>query len=121
MDDEAFETVVVAALNELPAEFARYLENVEVLIEAQPSIEHRRAVSIRPWQTLYGLYQGVPLTQRQSGMVLMPDTILIFREPLMRDFPEQTALQAQIRRTVLHEIAHVFGISDDRLRELNAY
>lgn len=121
MDDEAFEAVVVEALNELPAEFAQYLENVEVLVEERPLREHRRAVGIKPWQTLYGLYQGVPLTQRHHGMLMVPDTITIFREPLMRDYPGRTALRAQIRRTVLHEIAHVFGISDDRLRELNAY
>lgn len=121
MDEEAFEAVVVEALDELPEEFARYLENVEVLIEAQPDREHRRAANIKPWQSLYGLYQGVPLNRRESGMVLLPDTITIFREPLARDFPGRNALREQIRRTVLHEIAHVFGISDDRLRELNAY
>lgn len=121
MDEAAFELTVVEALNELPPEFARYLDNVEVLIEAQPSASHRHAVSIKPWQTLYGLYQGVPLPRRSSGAVILPDTITIFREPLTRDFPERNELQAQIRRTVLHEIAHVFGISDARLKELGAY
>lgn len=121
MDEATFEAIVAEALDELPEEFARYLENVEVLIEPRPDREHRRAVGIKPWQTLYGLYQGVPLTQRQSGMVLLPDTITIFRQPLVRDFADRDALREQIRRTVLHEIAHVFGISDDRLRELNAY
>lgn len=121
MDSEAFEAAVVEALNELPAEFARYLENVEVLVEDRPSSEHLRAVGLESWQTLYGLYHGVPLTQRQTGMLLMPDTITIFREPLVRDFSDGAALRKQIRRTVLHEIAHVFGIGDTRLRELDAY
>ncbi|KAB8139893.1 metallopeptidase family protein [Chloroflexia bacterium SDU3-3] len=121
MDEETFEAVVLEAINDLPEEFGRHLANVEVLVEAQPTPEHRRAARIKPWQTLYGLYQGVPLTVRQSGMVLMPDTITIFREPLSHDFPSREQLRAQIRRTVLHEIAHVFGISDDRLRELDAY
>ena len=121
MDEATFQDVIAEALDELPEEFARYLENVEVLAETRPTREHRRRAGIRPWQTLYGLYEGVPLTERQSGMVILPDTITIFREPLVRDFPGRDALRAQIRRTVLHEIAHVFGISDDRLRELDAY
>ena len=117
-----FEQVVVEALDALPAEFAEVFENVEVIVEARARPEHRRAVGLRPWQTLYGLYQGVPLTERSHGYSLVaPDTITIFREPLIRDFPNTTQLRAQIRRTVLHEIAHFFGISDDRLHELDAY
>jgi predicted Zn-dependent protease with MMP-like domain len=70
---------------------------------------------------LYGLYQGVPLTQRTGGGPLLPDLITIFQEPLERDFPGRAALNDQIRRTLLHEIAHFFGISDARLHELDAY
>lgn len=121
MDEAAFEAIVVEALDALPEEFARYLENIEVLVEARPDREHRRLAGIKPWQTLYGLYYGVPLTQRYNGAPLLPDTITIFREPLVRDFPGRDALRDQIRRTVLHEIAHFFGISDNRLRELDAY
>lgn len=121
MDEATFEAVVVEALDTLPDEFARHLENVEVIVEGRPGREHRRAAGIKPWQTLYGLYYGVPLTERVGGGPLLPDTITIFREPLVRDFPGREALREQIRRTVLHEIAHFFGISDDRLRELDAY
>ena len=121
MDRESFETIVAEALETLPAEFARHLDNVEVQIELRPTREHRRAVGLKPWQSLYGLYQGVPLTQRAGGGPLLPDLITIFQEPLERDFPGREALRAQVRRTLLHEIAHFFGISDDRLHELDAY
>ena len=121
MDADTFESIVVEALDTLPPEFARYLENVEIQIEPRPIREHRRAVGLKPWQTLYGLYQGVPLTDRTSGAVLMPDLITLFQEPLERDFPGRDRLRAQVRRTLLHEIAHFFGISDARLRELDAY
>jgi predicted Zn-dependent protease with MMP-like domain len=121
MDEETFEAVVAEALDSLPPDFARYLKNVEVLIEDRPLPVHRRAIGIKPWQTLYGLYEGVPLTVRAGGEPLMPDIITIFRQPLVRDFPNIDDLRAQIRRTVLHEIAHFFGISDDRLHELGAY
>ena len=121
MDAETFESIVLEALNTLPPEFARYLENVEIQIESRPTHEHRRAVGLKPWQTLYGLYQGVPLTVRRSSALLMPDLITLFQEPLERDFPSLDQLRVQVRRTLLHEIAHFFGISDARLRELDAY
>jgi predicted Zn-dependent protease with MMP-like domain len=112
---------VVEALDSLPPDVGRYLANVEVLVARRPSREQRRAVGIRPWQTLYGLYDGVPLTERSSDGMAPPDTIVIFQDPLERDFRTAAELREQVRRTVLHEIAHVFGISDERLRELGAY
>jgi predicted Zn-dependent protease with MMP-like domain len=121
MDVDTFESVVIEALDGLPPEFARHMTNVEVQIEPRPTREHRRMVGLKPWQTLYGLYQGVPLTERTGGSPLLPDVITIFQQPLERDFPGRDALRAQVRRTVLHEIAHFFGISDARLRDLDAY
>ena len=121
MDRATFEAIVAEALDKLPPEFARYLENVEIHIALRPTREHRRAVGIKPWQTLYGLYEGVPMTEREGRDPLLPDTITIFQEPLTRDFPGGDALREEVRRTVLHEIAHLFGISDERLRDLDAY
>ena len=124
MDEATFEAIVVEALEALPPQFAEVFENVEVIVEDRPNAAHRRAVGLKPWHrmTLYGLYQGVPLTERTHNYGLVaPDTITIFREPLVRDFPQPDALRNQIRRTVLHEIAHYFGIDDDRLHELGAY
>ncbi|MEM8534324.1 MAG: metallopeptidase family protein [Chloroflexota bacterium] len=121
MDAETFENIVVEVLDSLPPEFAQYLDNIEVLVESWPTQEHRQLVDLKPWQTLYGLYHGVPLTERGGYVPPLPDTVIIFRGPLTRDFREPTKLRAQIRRTVLHEIAHFFGISDARLIELDAY
>jgi predicted Zn-dependent protease with MMP-like domain len=121
MNRDSFEAIVAEALESLPVEFARHMVNVEVQIEARPTREHRRAVGLKPWQTLYGLYQGVPLTERVGGGPLLPDMITIFQEPLERDFAGRDALRTQVRRTILHEIAHFFGISDERLHELDAY
>lgn len=121
MDSDAFAQLVGEALDELPPAFATYLENVEVMVERRPSREQRKALGLKPWQTAYGMYDGVPLTERTSTMLVMPDTIVIFQDPLVRDFRTAAELRAQVRRTVLHEIAHLFGISDERLRELGAY
>ncbi len=122
VDEGEFAEHVKAALEGLPEEFATRMENIEVLVEPWPRVQHRRSVGLKPWQTLYGLYQGVPLTRRQHSYGLVtPDVITIFSEPLRRDFPSPERLRKQIRRTVLHEIAHHFGISDERLHELDAY
>ncbi|WP_298819449.1 metallopeptidase family protein [Chloroflexus sp.] len=121
MKKPEFADLVAEVLESLPPAFARYLETVEVLIAPRPSREQRRALGLRPWQTIYGLYEGIPITEQHSGDIVSPATITIFQEPLERDFRTTTALREQVRRTVLHEIAHHFGISDERLRDLNAY
>lgn len=121
MDTEAFEQLVVEALDSLPDDFAGHLANVEVIVARRPTPDQRRALGLKPWQTVYGMYHGVPYTERSSGMLVMPDTIFIFQDPLVRDFRTAGELREQVRRTVLHEIAHLFGISDQRLRDLGAY
>ena len=121
MDGSAFEQLVAEALDSLPAEFARYLVDVEVQIAERPTRAQRRSLGLKPGETLYGLYEGVPLTERSSALLLLPDLITIFQEPLERDFPNPDQLRAQVRRTVLHELAHFFGISDERLHQLDAY
>jgi predicted Zn-dependent protease with MMP-like domain len=122
MDDETFQQLVVEALDALPEQFAAVFENVEVLVEDRPRPHHRRSVGLKPWQSMYGLYQGVPRTERTHNYGLVaPDTITLFKEPLLRDFPGPEQLRAQVQRTVMHEIAHYFGIDDDRLEELGAY
>lgn len=122
IDEQTFDQLVAEVMDTLPADFAAMLDNVEVIVLPHPLPQHRDAVGMKRWQTLYGLYQGVPLTERTHNYGLIaPDTIFIFREPLVRDFEQPERLRAQVRRTVLHELAHHFGISDTRLHELGAY
>lgn len=111
------------ALEELPVAYADRLENVEFIVSRQPSRREMARMGLRRGASLYGLYQGVPLTARGSGYSLpgyhlvAPDKITVFWEPLVRDFPDPARLAAQVRKTVFHEIAHHFGISDEDLRE----
>jgi predicted Zn-dependent protease with MMP-like domain len=110
---DSFEVAVEDALDALPDELAALLSNVAVTIEDEPP----------PGQPLLGLYRGVPLTRRtvEYGGVL-PDKITIYRRPLERLYGSDPArLRREVRRTVLHEIAHHFGISDARLVELDRY
>ncbi len=118
----AFEQLVVQALEALPDFFKKKLQNVEVVVADWPSRAEREAVGLKPGQQLLGLYQGIPLTRRTSryGLVL-PDKITIYRMPIERQCHTPEQVICQVQRTVQHELAHHFGLSDERLRELGAY
>jgi predicted Zn-dependent protease with MMP-like domain len=110
---EDFELAVEDAVDSLPRELGDAMSNVAIVIEDEPP----------DGQPLLGLYEGVPLTERSTAYGgTPPDKISIYRGPLERLYGhEPSLLRDQIRRVVLHEIAHHFGISDERLEELDAY
>jgi len=116
---EEFESLVASALDTLPEPFARRLENVEITVAEEPSAEELSRAGVGPDRTLFGLYQGIPLTQRNANYSwVMPDKITIYRGPLMRASHDAEDVRRQVRTVVIHEIAHHFGISDERLDEL---
>jgi predicted Zn-dependent protease with MMP-like domain len=106
---ERFEELVGDALDGLPPELAERMDNVAVFVEAR---SRQRG--------LLGLYQGIPLTRRDSsyGGMVMPDRITIYREPILELCATEEQVVHQVRVTVVHEVAHHFGISDRRLHEL---
>jgi predicted Zn-dependent protease with MMP-like domain len=108
-----FEESAQAAIDSLPDDLRQAMSNVAIMVEDEPP----------PGMPLLGLYEGVPLTRRTTGYSgVPPDKITIYRGPLERHYGRDPALlQQQIRRVVLHEIAHHFGISDERLHELDRY
>ena len=121
MDYETFAGLVADALDSLPEEFLARMENVEVLIEEWPSRDDLEAAGLEPGArtSLLGLYHGVPLTRRGSGYSALPDRITIYQKPIERICGEHDAeIREQVRHTVIHEIAHYYGISDERLDEL---
>ncbi len=120
---ERFEEIVGEALDSIPDDLWAVIDNVAVLVEEWPNRDQLESVGLRYPGQLLGLYEGVPLTVRsQSYGLVAPDRITIFRRPIYRYCPpDEAAIRAQIRRTVLHEVAHHFGISDQRLVELGAY
>jgi predicted Zn-dependent protease with MMP-like domain len=119
---EEFEALVVQALEALPEFFQQRLQNIEVVVADWPTVVERQAVGLPPGQLLLGLYQGIPLTQRTShyGLVL-PDKITIYRLSIEQVCSTPAEVIERVQHVVKHEIAHHFGISDDRLRELGAY
>ena len=108
VDPDRFEEMVATALDELPEELGRLMRNVAVTVEHNPGPPG-----------LLGLYQGVPLTSRTSQYAgVLPDRITIYRLAICRVCRTEDVVREQVRRTVIHEVGHHFGIDDDRLREL---
>ena len=108
VDPEAFEQMVAAALDGLPDEFGKLMQNVAVLVEHNPGPPG-----------LLGLYEGVPLPNRATSYAgVLPDRITIYQQAICAVCETEAEVVEQVRRTVIHEVGHYFGISDERLREL---
>ena len=107
-------------LDRLPEEFRGRLHNVAIVIEKKPKISQLEAMGLDPQEdVLYGLYEGTPLSERSAfNPPLLPDKITLFSEPLLRDFPDPVQLRRQIRLTLLHEIAHYFGMDEEEIEDL---
>ncbi len=109
LDRAGFEALVDQALDEIPAEIASQVHNVVVLVEDEPPADE---------PDLLGLYEGVSLTERTADHTGLPDRITVFRRPLLAMCETPEELVREVRITVVHEIAHHFGIDDDRLHDL---
>ena len=115
---EPFEALVERALDGLPEEFGQLLEDVAIVIEDSPTPDQASLAGADDgW--LYGLYEGIPATEWGADWVALPNKISLFRLPLEADFPDPTALEEEVRITVIHELAHHAGIDDERLHELD--
>jgi predicted Zn-dependent protease with MMP-like domain len=115
MDRARFEELVAEALEEIPEPFRSHLDSVAVVIEDEPSPQTLREMGLHPRRdSLFGLYEGTPLSERAFGDTLaLPDRITIFYRPLVRAFRTPAAIRREVRKTVVHELAHVFGLDDD--------
>ena len=118
-----FEDLVDEALENLPPFFRDKMNNVAILIARWPTRAELRDADVPPGDTLLGLYQGIPLTERTQGYnLVVPDTITLYQGPIEQTAEgDPEAIRHWVRQVFLHELAHHFGISDDRLREFGAY
>jgi predicted Zn-dependent protease with MMP-like domain len=122
VETERFEQLVARAIEELPDEFRERLENIDIVVADEPSRIQRRNNRLGPRDTLLGLYEGVPLTERTHAYdLVMPDKITIFQRPIEEICRNDSQIVDEVKRVVRHEIAHHFGISDDRLRDIGRY
>jgi predicted Zn-dependent protease with MMP-like domain len=113
-----FERLVERALAGIPSPFREHLAEVAIVIEDEPTRDQLRENGIDSDEGLYGIYEGVPITEYGADWVAMPNRITLFRLPLEEDFPDPDDLAEEVRITVIHELAHHLGIDDERLGEL---
>ena len=118
MNRKRFENLVRQAMDELPQEFRERLENVAVIVEDNPSDELLERMEIPEEDTLFGLYEGTPLTERGFESPLYPDRIWIFQRPIEEECDSEKEIKEEIKVTIVHEVAHFFGLDDDYLEEL---
>ena len=120
MDRRKFRRLIGEALDTLPGEIRVRMENVTVIVEEEPTEEQMQCAGLDPLRdTLFGFYEGSPLLERghDFGMAL-PDRIILFYRPLVESFRSPAAIREEIRRTVVHEVAHFLGLDDDEIEDL---
>jgi predicted Zn-dependent protease with MMP-like domain len=116
--DEEFSRLIDEAIQELPQEHMRAVQNVAILYEEDPTDEQREQLQLLDGETLFGLYEGVPLAHRQGVTSYPPDKITIFKGPITLYCQTREQLKAEIKHTVWHEIAHYFGLDHAAIHRL---
>jgi predicted Zn-dependent protease with MMP-like domain len=120
VDDHEFAKLIEEGIARLPESERERLDNVAFVAEDEPSPAQRQALELRNDQSLFGQYEGVPLSARNGGMVLMPDKITVFKLPLEHASDSFDELRDHVGRTVWHEVAHYYGLGHEQIAELEA-
>jgi predicted Zn-dependent protease with MMP-like domain len=115
---DEFEDLVDRAVHTLPSTYVKQITNIAFIVEDYPSLEQRHKLMLRPYQSLYGLYEGVPLPERQGRTKLIPDKITIFQKVIESSCNSMDDLYKLIGNTVWHEVAHYFGLDHEMIRNL---
>jgi predicted Zn-dependent protease with MMP-like domain len=119
ISDEQFEQLIAEAMDAIPEHYARNMKNVGITWDQAPTPVQREKLRLRGDQQLFGLYEGIPLTQRGSNYnLVLPDKITIFKHPMVDIFSDVARLRLQVKKTLWHEVAHHFGLDHARIEEL---
>ncbi|HSX30057.1 MAG TPA: metallopeptidase family protein [Candidatus Saccharimonadales bacterium] len=118
VSDEQFADMIEAAYERLPKSHMKAIKNVAIVYEDEPTAEQRVKLKLRCDQTLFGLYEGVPLTQRGGHTNFPPDKITLFKQPMLHYVDSLDELREQVRHTLWHEIAHYFGLDHEQIHTL---
>jgi len=118
VDDEQFRKYVAEAIDAIPHPFNSRIDNIAFLVEDDPTPEQRLKLHLYPNETLFGLYEGVPLPQRGGVTKLLPDKITVFKNPILAVFSEPKDIETQIHKTIWHEVAHFYGLDHKRIHQL---
>jgi predicted Zn-dependent protease with MMP-like domain len=119
MTRAAFERLVAEAVTLIPRRFRREMKNLALVVEEEPSADLLEEMEIDPPDSLYGLYQGTPLPERTWGFGnSLPDRITIFQRPIEEDCEDEDEIRAVIGETLIHEVGHYFGLSEEQIEEI---
>lgn len=119
MSDEVFSKLIAESIDELPEKYTSRLNNVLITYEDDPTPGQRQKLNLRCNETLFGLYEGIPLTARGAGYnLVLPDKITIFKNPMLHIVTDEAGLKAQVKHTLWHEVAHYFGLNHNRIHEI---
>lgn len=119
ISDKEFDDIISSAMDELPQKYITGLNNVSVVIADDPDENQRTKLKLRCHETLFGLYEGIPLTKRGNGYnLVLPDKITLFKNPLLRASADIQAFRENTKRTLWHEIAHHYGLDHERIHKL---
>lgn len=119
INNDDFDKIVSRALDELPEQYVDNMKNVAIVIDDEPSAEQRRKLKLRCNETLFGLYEGIPLTERGAGYnLVLPDKITIFKNPILSVSSSIDEFKKQVKHTLWHEIAHHYGLNHTHIHEI---
>jgi predicted Zn-dependent protease with MMP-like domain len=118
LSDKQFDQLIAEAIDAIPPLFQEHLQNVAFIIEDEPTPEQRMQLKLYPYETLFGLYEGVPLPARNGMSKILPDKITIFKTPALNVSRSIDELKEHLRHTVWHEVAHYYGLNHKRIHEL---
>jgi predicted Zn-dependent protease with MMP-like domain len=119
LSEQEFEKYLTEAIDAIPKLYSEHLQNIAFILEDYPSQEQRLKLNLYPNETLFGLYEGVPLPSRGGGLKLLPDKITIFKYPLLAASRSREELRKNIGHTVWHEVAHYYGLDHKKIHELD--
>jgi len=119
ISEEEFGRFIEEGIAAIPPLYQKHLQNVAFIVEDNPSPAQREKLGLACNQTLFGLYEGVPLPQRGGATKLLPDKITIFKNPILTASPSTKAVKEQVRHTIWHEVAHYYGLDHQRIHQLD--
>lgn len=120
-DDNTFARIVAQAIDDIPDKYSVHISNLAFIVEEKPTKEQRKRLHLCKGQILFGLYEGIPLTKRNSGYnLVLPDKITVFKHPLEYASNTLKELEINVRKTIWHEIAHYFGLDHDQINSIES-
>ncbi len=119
VSDSEFDALISQAMDELPEKYISNLQNVAIVYADDPTPEQREKLRLQCNETLFGLYEGIPRASRGAGYnLVLPDKITIFKNPILHNSPDETALKRNVKHTLWHEIAHHYGLNHEQIHAL---